>query len=153
MIVISGSDFASPAGQFQHRMRDAARDPQTEDKGQRQTKQGKAEVSAFQPKIGREFLIERALQERDRVSVLSWKRRDVTRKRFAGERQINELLRRERAITQHLGNGLLIWQGCSKQLRAAEKSNLEVGVALNFARKIVVDAEHWTKPGDRIRRE
>src|SRR2546430_10410977 len=44
-------------------------DPQAEDTGQRQAKQGKAEVSAFKPKIRREFLIERALQERDRVSV------------------------------------------------------------------------------------
>ena len=153
VIVISGSDFTSSAGQFQHRTRDAACDPQAEDTRQRQAKEGKAEVSAFKPKIGREFLIERALQERDRVSILGWKRRDVTRKNFAGEWQLNELLRRERAIAQHLGNGQPIWQGCPKQLRAIEERDLEVSVALNLARKIVVDAEHRTKPGDGIGRE
>src|SRR4029077_11502533 len=94
VIVISGSDFTSSAGQFQHRARDAACDPQAEDTGQRQAKQSKAEVSACKPTIGHEFLIERALQERDRVSIFGWKTRYVTRKNFAGEWQINKLLRR-----------------------------------------------------------
>src|SRR5437763_15025472 len=96
MIVISGSDFTSPSGQFQHRTRDAARDPQAEDKGQRQTKQGKAEVSGLEPKIGRGLLIERALQEHERVSVLGGMRASLPVRSWSVDGQI--MLRRRGGV-------------------------------------------------------
>src|SRR4030095_6398099 len=153
VIVISGRNLARTAGKLQYRSGNAASDPQAKYGGYDETPPRQDQVDSFQSKIGREFLVERSLQQRDGVCVLGRKRDDVTNENFPGQAQINHLLRREYAIAQHLGDGASVWQRRAKQVGVIEKSDLEVGVDFDFTREIVVDAEHWTKPRNGIRRE
>src|SRR5205814_1805766 len=89
----------------------------------------------------------------DGVYVLGRKLDDVTNENFPGEPQINHLLRRECAVAQRLSDGASVQQRRAKQVGAIKKSDLEVGVDFYFTREIVIDAKHWTKPRNGIRRE
>ena len=88
VIVISGRNLTRAAGQLQYRSGNAARDPQAKYGGYAQAKQRQDQVESFKSKIGREFLVERSLQQRHGACVLGRKRDDVTNENFPGEAQI-----------------------------------------------------------------
>src|SRR5438132_13109585 len=105
MIVISGRDLARAASQLQYRSGNAARDPHAKYDGYGQTQQRQAQVGSFKSKIGREFLVERSLQQRDGACILARRREDVTHENFPDEAQLNYLLWREYGIAHHLSDG------------------------------------------------
>src|SRR4029453_600647 len=152
MLKISGRDLARAFGKLEHRSRDATCDPDSQRSANGQTKQGQNQIGVLEPKIRRQFLVERSLQKCDRISILRRQLDGITQECLAAYAEIDNLFRGQRFSAQdpHQCDAPLFIEGGAEGIRSVQKRDIQIGIGLYFPCKIIVDTKSETEPGDWI---